>query len=184
MKALFSFLLLAFWGVGHSYAQSGQQISVPLITENKEIDSLLDTVIKIKAPYYPYYAASTKIIGDSCWTIEIYKKKYMIFQMVETNTQVINYEINRLGTNKSNYGYFQYRGHKIFVWINEYFDDFFTKSPKVTTFSFVYKLNKDAAVPSPQNLSRNLQIYKYLDGRFSRYVDPNPPPPVVIPQSN
>ncbi|WP_295673262.1 hypothetical protein [uncultured Mucilaginibacter sp.] len=184
MKIFFAFCLLARLGLGNGYAQTRQLIPVPLIVENKEIDGLLDTAIKIKAPYYPYYAASTKITVDSCWRVDIHKGKFLLFQMAETNMDVMNYEINKTGTNVSNYGYFQYRGHKIFVWINDYFDDFFTKSAQVTTFRSIYKLNKDAPAPSLQNIYRNFLIYKYFDGHFSRYVDPNPPPPVVSVKSN
>ncbi|HZY40248.1 MAG TPA: hypothetical protein VFE53_26525 [Mucilaginibacter sp.] len=179
------FLLVFLWS-GPSLAQSGQQISVPLISENKEIDSLLDTVVKIKAPYYQYYAAVTKIIGDSCWRIEIYKEKYLLFQLAETNMPTVNYVINRSLTNDkgksiSNFGYFQYRGHKIFVLMNEYFDDFFTKSTKLTMFNFIYKLNKDAPAPVPQMLFRNVQTYKYFGSHFSPYVDISPGPPIVKP---
>jgi len=184
MKKLFTLFLLACFGLGNGHAQPRQLIPVPLIVENKEIDDLLDTAIKIKAPYYPYYAASTKINGDSCWRIDIHKGKFLLFQMAETNMDVMNYEINKTGTNVSNYGYFQYRGHKIFVWINDYFDDFFTKSAQVTTFRFIYKLNKDVPAPSLQNIYRNFLIYKYLEGRFSPHVEQGPPPPVVLVKPN
>jgi len=179
MKKLLTIFLLLLLKYGNCQSQAHQLISVPLITENKEIDSLLDTIIKIKEPYYPQYADRTKIKGDSCWRIEIYKEKYLLFQMAESGMPAMNYQINRLGTNISSYGYFKYRGHNIFVWINYYFDDFFTRTSAVTTFPFIYKLNKDEPPPSPYAIYRNVQIYKYFDGRFSPYVNPNPQPPVV-----
>ncbi len=152
--------------------QTGQSLPLTVIKESKTIDSLMDMVIKDRAKYNK---ANSKLSTNGCWRIEIFEQNgNPVLQIVESDEHVANYMINKSWKDVNSYGYFQYRGCKIFVGINGYFHDFFTGTTETWMFDFIYKLKGDEQPPATDKLFNHPKLYQYADGHFSS------PPPVVL----
>ena len=94
------------------------------------------------------------------------------FQIIRNSQSVMNFRINKLEYAKANYGYFGFKGNKIFVWTKDNFTDFFTKTGTYQTFNFIYYSNDVKA--TDDELYPHTLHYKFTDGRLS----PEGPPPV------
>jgi len=126
----------------------------------------MDMILKAEKQSNP---EDNHLLADNCWRMEIRKieNNYISFQVVKNRKPVINYILNGLDFDRINYGYFQYRGSKIFVLSSTGFRDFFAKPPQFATFSFIYKLADETPRPADELLYERVFHYKYTDGHFS-----------------
>jgi hypothetical protein len=180
MKILFTFFLVAFWGLSNCHAQAGKVIPVPVVAESPLLDSLMERMIRNREKYNTTHI---KLPDTGCWRLEIFRSNDPaypdILQSFESTEPVINYTINQMGGDTSGYSCFAYRGFKVFVWCNRVGGDFFTNTSSVKTFSFIYKLAKGQSRPPERELHGRQQLFRYLGGHL---IDGAPP--VVIPRSN
>jgi hypothetical protein len=168
---------MSIWlGLNCSYAQSSGTIAVPLLKAGVKIDSLMD-ILAQQGELADH--SNDKVSNDSCWMIEMRNMKtYISFQILKNTAPVINSIVNWMDNKKANYGYFEYKGNKIFVWTEDNFHDFFNKSPELKRLNFIHKLGADEPFPSDDLIYRHVLHYKYQDGQFS--IEGPPPVKALI----
>jgi hypothetical protein len=165
MRIFWSLFLVICFDSNISYGQSSKNIFVPVLRESKKVDALMDMILKEEKLSDP---ENKNLLADNCWRMEIRKidGNYISFQVVKNRKPIINYILNGLDVERINYGYFKYRGSKIFVLTSAGFYDFFAKPSGVTTLNFIYKLGADTRRPPDDLLYERVFHYKYTDGHF------------------
>jgi hypothetical protein len=166
MKIFWGLFILVCFDSNILYGQSNENIFVPALKESKKIDALMDMVLKEEKLSGP---ENKNLLADNCWRMEIRKidGNYISFQVVKNRKPIINYILNGLDADRIDYGYFNYRGSKVFVLTSAGFHDFFAKPSGSTTLSFIYKLGTDTRRPPDGLLYERVFHYKYSDGHFS-----------------
>jgi hypothetical protein len=165
MKSFFSFLLLLSINLSFGYAQSREKIAIPVLKEDKRIDQLMDIVLNPKNE--DKFERVKSPIDSSCFIIDFLKDgdNYFSIQIEKNTKPVTNILLNGMEIEKDHVGYFQYRKHKIFVWADVGFYDFFNKTSETKTFDFVYKLQNPDALGNEYFLA--IWHYQYKNSHFS-----------------
>jgi hypothetical protein len=156
-------------------AQTRDQMPLPVLQETKKIDSLMDLIIKTDNESKQ---GINKDSRDTIWIIELIDNRdYISLQIEKKRSEVINYLVNQINTDKEGYGVFQFRGHKILVWAwgNNSFYNLFSKKDESVNLKFVYKLKKNISNPSDQWLHGGFTYhYKYQNNQIT--TEDGPPP--------
>jgi hypothetical protein len=173
MKAWVTFLLLTCFGLNYTYGQPKKKIYVPVLKENKLLDSLLDLMFH----YEGLPAIGNEKLSHSNYIIlnisnMVVDNSYYFHLYTGADEKSINCSINNLVNNGTavGCGYLTYKKYKIFVWTNKNYE-FFKQKSRAKTFKFLYKVNCDDYLPNITHLS--LLNYKYKNGIFS--IDTLPP---------
>jgi len=150
---------------------SSQPIDVSVLKESKAIDNLMDKIFKDE---YLTGQINKHVSMDSCWMLEMFRwdSNDISFQAVRSSKSAINYRFNRPGYDKSKYGYFTFKGNRVFVWTKDNFDGFFGTTDNHQQFNFLFYSN-DIGIPDDILNHRSIH-YKFSDGHFS----PEGPPPI------
>jgi len=162
MKTFYLILLVFCATFTRVYGQAGEKIPVPILKDNKNIDDLIEIILKQKKRGSE---AETKFQTDSSLVVYVLKfKDYFSFGVAEKSNAVMNGIINKMFFYKANFGYFNYKKNNIFVWTKDQFYDFLTLTPDVEKLDYIFKIGTYKQPAGEQTINWH---YKYQNGHFS-----------------
>jgi hypothetical protein len=142
MRILLTILLVNL-PLGFAFSQTHKNIAIPVLEENKDIDSLMGGILRSCETISTY---GNQLQKNNCFIIAIDSGPDFIIEF--KSKKIVNFFFNYRTDVKPTVGVFKYQGYVVFVFATTNTSDFFKKTRHRLSFSYIFKTKDQTSAPT------------------------------------